>query len=153
MLDVTLRAPPVTDISSESVKNMSTVTAPFGRGRDRSDLEQASPIAGGVVVPLPDTFSPSSILDRLCQARVFAPVLEGQTLDAYDVVVAYELRRTLVLGVTSSISPLFVKTSPVETCLRPVLGPFFRPGQLRLSVGQFLVLPGNEGGGAVGMPI
>ena len=94
---------------------MSTIKAAFGGRIPLVNLDQGSPIPCGLVFQLPDELTPSHIRDGFCQAVVFDHVLDLQTLDTYDLVLAYDASRELVLIVSSAIGNLLVKMSNLET--------------------------------------
>ena len=82
---------------------MSTMVAPLRGGVELVDLDEGTPIPLGLVVQLAYKFTPTQIIDGLGEAMVLNHVLDLQALDTYDLVLAYELRRELVLVISASI--------------------------------------------------
>ncbi len=132
---------------------MSTIKAPFGGGVELVNLDNGSSIPGGFVLQLPDELTPSHVGDGFSQAVVLDHVLDLQTLDAYDLVFAYDLSRELVLIVTSTIRNLLMDASDLETSLVSILRAFFLLGVPPLGSCQFLFILVEELGIPMSMPI
>src|SRR5437667_12256945 len=96
---------------------MTTVKAPFGGRIPLVNLDQGSSIPLGFVFQLPGKFTPSHIRDGFCQAVVFHHILDVQALDAYDLVLAYDLHLELVLIVPPLVCNHFIDESNFETLL------------------------------------
>src|SRR5256885_14911726 len=110
----TFGACPVTNIKRQGVENMTTIETTL-RGRiPLVNLDERSPIPLSFVFELSHKLAPSHIGDGLRQCVVlyhvlFAPLArkqDVQTLNAYDLVLTYNLCRELVLIVTPPISNL-----------------------------------------------
>ena len=82
---------PDTDIKRKGFQHMTTVKAAFGGGVPFVDLDEGAPIPGSFVLQLPHELTPSHLGDGFGEAVVLHHVLDGQTLDAYDLVLAYDL--------------------------------------------------------------
>src|SRR5207237_3126596 len=119
---------------------MTTGKAAFGGRIPLVNFDKGSSIPLCFVFQLPAKFTPSHIRDGFCQAVVFHHILDLQTLDADDLVLAYDLHRELMLIVSPSIRNLLMETSNFETCLGPVLGPFFLLGMISLCPCQLLFI-------------
>ncbi len=152
-MDATLRAVPFTDIQRKGFKDMPTVKAAFGGGIPLINLDQGSAIPYGFVLQLPHELTPSDIGDGFGKAVVGDHVLDGQTLDAYDLVLAYDLGRELVLIITASVGDAGVYPSNLLARLLPVLGAFALLRVRALRVCQFLFVLGKEARVAVGVTI
>jgi hypothetical protein len=96
------------------------------------------------VLQLPDELTASHIGDGLGKAVIFDQVLDLQTLDADDLVLAYDLSRELVLRVTASIAYASVYPGNDVPGLCSVLGTFFLLGVPSLRPCQLLFLFGEE---------
>src|SRR6266516_6156725 len=125
---------------------MSTVKAAFGGRIPLVNLDQSSTVPRRFVFQLPDELTPTNVRDRFGQAVVFDHMLDLQTLDAYDLVFAYDASRELMLIVSSSIGNLLMDASDFETSLVPVLGAFFLFRMPSLFLCQFLFIRGREFG-------
>src|SRR6266480_2900434 len=91
MLDATLRTCPGTDIKRQGVKNMTTIETAL-RGRiPLVDLDERSPIPLCFVFELTHQLTPSHIRDGLSQTVVLYHILDGKALDAYALVLTYDL--------------------------------------------------------------
>src|SRR6266700_7766128 len=104
------------------------------------NLDERSPVPLCFVLELPHKLAPSHIRDGLRKFVILYHVLDVQTLDAYDLVLAYDLCRELVLIVTPSISNLGVDTSYFQLCLAPVLRALLLLGVPSLCFRQFLFI-------------
>src|SRR5260221_13180752 len=78
------------------------------------------------------------------QTMVFDHMFDVQTLDAYDLVFAYDLDREFLLVVSSPVCNLLMDTSNLETRFGTVLRPFFLFCVTALCFRQFLFLFGEE---------
>src|SRR3989442_5380103 len=132
---------------------MSTVKAAFGRGVPLVNLDNGTSIPRSFVLKLPDQFRPTYVTDGFSQTVVFNHILDLQTLDADDLVFAYDASREFVLIVSSPIGNLFLDASHLQTSLCTVLGPFFLFGVAALCFRKLLCIFGEELGIAVGMSI
>ena len=106
MVDATLGASPLSLLKRKGFKNMATIKAAFRGWEERVDLDERSAVPGRFVLQLADELTPTNIMDRLGQAVILDHVFDLQTLHAYDLVLAYDLCRELVLVVSSSIGNL-----------------------------------------------
>src|SRR5713101_1766436 len=161
MLDAALGTCPGTDIKRQGVEHMTTSETAL-RGRiPLVNLDKRSPIPLSFVFELSHKLTPSHIGDGLRQFVVlyhvlFAPLArkqDVQTLDAYDLVLTYDLCRELVLIVTPSISNLGVDSGYFQLCLAPVLRALLLLGVPSLSFRQFLFILGKELGVSRGVSI
>ena len=132
---------------------MTTVKAAFGRGIPLVDLDKGTPIPGRFVLKLSDQFRPPYVTDRFRQTVVLDHILDGQTLDAYDLVLTYDVSREFVLIVSSSIGNLFMDASDLEASFRTVAGTFFLFSTTALRFRKLLFIFREEPGIAVRMPI
>jgi len=132
---------------------MTTVKAAFGRWVPLVNLDQRTPIPRCFVLKLPDKLSPTHITDSFRQTAILDHVLDGKTLDAYDLVFAYGVSRELMLVVSSAICNLLMDTSDLETSLGLVLGPLFLFCMTALCFGKLLLVFGEELRIAIGVPI
>src|SRR6266581_527829 len=98
---------------------MSTVVAPLRGGVELVNLDEGTPIPLGLVVQLAYKFTPAHITDGFGEAMVLNHVLDLQALDTYDLVLAYELRRELVLVISASIGTTCMDFGHLATCLLP----------------------------------
>src|SRR2546423_14845613 len=143
----------MTDIKCQGVEHMTTIETAL-RGRiPLVNLDERSAIPLCFVCELSHKLTPSHIRDGLRQLVVLYHILDVQTLDAYDLVLAYDLCRELVLIVTPPISNPGVYSGDFQLCLATVLRTFllFRVPTLRL--GQFLFILGRERRVTVGVSI
>ncbi len=108
------------------------------------NLDERSPVPFSLVFELSHKLTPSHIANSLRKLVVLYHVLDLQTLDAYDLVLTYDLCRELVLIVTPSISNPGVDTSDFQLCLASVLRALFRACMSSLSFPQFLFILGKE---------
>ena len=104
---------------------MTTVKAPFGGWIPLVNLDDGSSIPLCFVLQLPAQFTPSYIRDGFSQAVVFDHILDLQTLEAYDLVFAYDASRELVLIVSSPVCNLLMDAGNIETGFCTVLEPLF----------------------------
>src|ERR1700730_16457838 len=132
---------------------MTTLKTAFGRGVELVNLDQQSDIPTLFILQLAHELTPSDIAYGFSEVVVFHHVLDLQTLDAYDLVLTYEVCRELVLIVSSSISNTSMNTSNLATGFVPVLAPLAFLGMSALGFCQFLLIFLKELGIAVGMPI
>src|SRR5205823_8513692 len=108
-------------IKRKRVKNMTTVETAL-RGRiPRVNLDERSPVPLCFVCELTHKLTPSHIRDGFRKCVVLYHVLDVQTLDAYDLVLTYDLCRELVLRVTPPISNPGVDSGDFQLSLAPVL--------------------------------
>src|SRR2546421_3170165 len=132
---------------------MSTIETAF-RGRvPLVNLDKGSAIPLRFVFELPHKLAPSDIRDGLRERVVFDHVLDVQTLDAYDLVLTYDLCREFVLIITPSIGYSGMDTSHLALSLPTVLTSLFLLGMSSLSLCQVLFILGKELGIAVRMSI
>src|SRR5438034_6269279 len=132
---------------------MSTVKAAFGRGVPLVNLDNGTPIPCRFVLKLSDKFRPPHVTDRFRQTVIFNHMLDLQTLNADDLVFAYDASREFMLIVSSPICNLFLDASHLQTSLCTVLGPFFLFGMTALCFCKLLFSFGEELGIAGGLPI
>ncbi len=132
---------------------MPTVMTAFGRGVELVDLDEGSSVPLGFVFQLADELTPAHITDGFSKAVVLHHILDLQAFNAYDLVLAYDGGRELVLIVTMPISYPSVDFGNFLACLSSVLRACFLPGQCALSTGQSLLIGGCELGIAVRVPI
>src|SRR6266516_3724315 len=132
---------------------MSTVKAAFGRWVPLVHLDNATSIPCRFVLKLSDQFRPTDVTDGFRQTVVLDHVLDLQTLDADDLVFAYDASRELMLVVPSPICHLFLDASHLQTSFCTVLRTFFLFCMTTLCFCQLLCLFGEELGIAVGLPI
>ena len=104
---------------------MTTVKAAFGGWVPLVDLDKATPVPTGFVFQLSDELTPSHITNRFCKLVVLYHILDLQTLDAYDLVLADDLCRELVLVVSSAVGNLLMETSNLAPGFARFLLPFF----------------------------
>ena len=149
----TLGACPVTNIKCQGVKHMTTSETALRGGIPLVNLDERSPVPLSFVLELPHKLAPSHIRDGLGKLVVLYHILDVQTLDAYDLVLTYDLCRELVLIVTPPISNPGVDSGYFQLSLPTVLRTFvlFRVPTLRLC--QFLFIRGRELRITVGMTI
>src|SRR6266567_4548452 len=100
---------------------MTTIETALRGGIELINLDERSPIPLSFVCELTHKLTPSHIRDGLGKCVVLYHILDVQTLDAYDLVLTYDLSRELVLIVTPSIGYPSMETSHFETGLRSVL--------------------------------
>ena len=91
---------------------MSTVMTPFGRWVVFVNLDKRSVIPLCFVLQLAHKLAPADITDRFGEMVVLHHILDLQTLDTHDLVLAYDGRRKLLLVVPASISD--ARVEPVE---------------------------------------
>src|SRR6266480_3969701 len=132
---------------------MPTVKAAFGGRIPLVNLDQCSSIPLCFVLQLPAKFTPSYIRDGFRQAVVLDHILDLQTLDAYDLVFAYDASRELVLIVSSPVCNLFMDAGNIETGFCTVLGPLFLFCVAALCFCKLLFILDEELGIAGGVPI
>ena len=132
---------------------MPTMMATFGGGIPLVDLDNGSAIPCGLVFQLPHQFRPSDIADGFGKAVVLDHILDCKALDAYDLVLAYELGRELVLVISSSIGNPFMKACHFETSLISILGTFFLLRMPSLRSCQFLFVFGKVLGVVIGLSL
>ena len=132
---------------------MSTMVAPLRGGVELVDLDEDTPIPLGLVLQLAYKFTPTHITNGLGEAMVLNHVLDLQALDTYDLVLAYELRRELVLVISASIGTTCMDFGHLATCLLTALGAFVLLGKPALSTGQLLLVCGEKLGVAKGVAI
>src|SRR6266581_6020070 len=132
---------------------MSTIKAALGRWVPLVNLDNGTSIPRSFVLKLPDQFRPTDVTDGFSQTVVFNHILDLQTLDADDLVFAYDASREFVLIVSSPIGNLFLDASHLQTSFCTVLGPFFLFGMTALCFCQLLFSFGEELGIAGGLPI
>src|SRR5947207_195580 len=153
MLDATLGTCPVTNIKRQGVKHMTTIETALRGGIELINLDERSPIPLCFVCELSHKLAPSHIRDGLRKLVVLYHILDVQTLDAYDLVLTYDLCRELLLIVTPPISNPGVDSGYFQLSLPTVLRTFvlFRVPTLRLC--QFLFIRGCEFRVTVGVSI
>src|SRR6266700_2218012 len=149
----TLGACPVTNIKRQGVENMPTIETALRGGIPLINLDKGTSIPLSFVCELPHKLTPSHIRDGFRKCVVFDHILDVQTLDAYDLVLTYDLSRELVLIITPSISNPGVDTSDFQLCLASVLRALFRACMSSLSLRQFLIILGKERGVSRGVSI
>src|SRR2546423_11067327 len=143
----------MTDIKCQGVEHMTTIETAL-RGRiPLVNLDERSPIPLSFVFELSHKLTPSYIRDGLGKLVVLYHILDVQTLDAYDLVLTYDLCRELVLIITPPISNPGVYSGYFQLSLPTVLRTFvlFRVPTLRLC--QFLFIRGCEFRVTVGVSI
>jgi hypothetical protein len=119
---------------------MSTVMTALGRWVALVNFDERASIPVGFVFQLPQEFPPSDIADRFGQAVVLSHLLDLQALNAYDLVLAYDGSRELLLVVTPPLSYPSVEACDFLACLRSVLRSLFLLGVSTLSAGQVLFI-------------
>jgi hypothetical protein len=144
VMDATFRAVPRAFIKRKGFKDMTTVKAAFGRGVPLVNFDESTPVPHRFVFQLPHELAPSHIGDGFGEAVVVDHVLDGQAFDAYDLVLAYDLGRELVLIVTASVGNTSVYSGNPTTRLVSILGAFALPGLRALRLCQFLLIFGKE---------
>ncbi len=77
MVDATLGASPGALLKRKGFKDMATVKAAFGRGKERVNLDERSAVPGGFVFQLTDELPPANVMDGLGQAVVLDHVLDS----------------------------------------------------------------------------
>src|SRR6266516_3103765 len=132
---------------------MSTVKAAFGRGVPLVNLDKGTSIPCSFVLKLSDQFRPTDVTDGFRQRVVLDHVLDLQTLDADDLVFAYDASREFMLVVPSPIGNLFLDASHLQTSFCTVLRTFFLFCMTALCFCQLLCLFGEELRITVGLPI
>src|SRR5450759_3445517 len=153
MDDLAFGAGPDTNIQRKGFQDMPTVKAAFGGGVPFVNLDQGSSIPLCFILQLPHELAPSHIGDGFGEAVVLHHVLDGQTLDAYDLVLAYDLCRELVLIITPSLGNTGVYSGNLLAGLVSILGAFALPGMLALRFRQLLFIFGKEAGVAIGVTV
>src|SRR6266568_2235650 len=149
----TLGACPVTNIKRQGVENMPTIETALRGGIPLINFDKGTSIPLSFVFELPYKLTPSHITNGFREGVVFDHILDVQTLDAYDLVLTYDLCRELVLIITPSISNPGVDTSYFQLCLAPVLRALLLLGVPSLSFRQFLFILGKELGVSRGVSI
>src|SRR4051794_19046914 len=124
------------------------------RGRiPRVNLDERATVPLSFVFELTHKLTPSHIRDGLSKCVVLYHIFDVQTLDAYDLVLTYDLGRELVFIVTPPISNPGMNTSHFQLCLPTVLRAFLLLRMSTLRLGQFLFILGKELRITVGMTI
>src|ERR1700730_15808016 len=144
---------PMTNIKRKRVENMTTSETALRGGIPLVNLDERSPIPLSFVCELPHKLTPSHIRDGFRKLVVLYHILDVKTLDAYALVLTYDLCRELVLRVTPSISYPGVDTSYFQLCLAPVLRALLLLGVPSLSFRQFLFILGKERGVSIAVSI
>src|SRR6266487_223314 len=132
---------------------MTTVKATFGGRVPLVNLDEGPSIPSCFILQLPEELTPSHIGDGFGEAVVLDHVLDGKTLDAYDLVLTYDLSRELVLIVTASIGNTSVYSGNLLACFVTVLGTFAFLCQAALCPCQLLLVLGEKLGVAVSMTV
>jgi len=132
---------------------MSTVMTPFGRWVVFVNLDKRSVIPLCFVLQLAHKLAPADITDRFGEMVVLHHILDLQTLDTHDLVLAYDGRRKLLLVVPASISDARVELGELASRLLLILGAFAFLSMPALSTCQLLLILGKEFQVAVGLPI
>src|SRR3989440_4313123 len=149
----TLRACPVTNIKRQGVENMPTIETALRGGIPLINLDKGTSIPLSFVFELPYKLTPSHIRDGFRKCVVFDHILDVQTLDAYDLVLTYDLCRELVLIITPPIGYPGMDTSDLELSLATVFPTFLLLSMSSLSLSQFLFILGKVLGVAIDMTI
>src|SRR5437764_4665328 len=123
---------------------MTTVKAAFGGWVPLVNLDKAPSIPLGFVFQLPDKLAPSHISNGLSQFVVLDHLFDLQTLDAYDLVFAYDVGREFMLIVSSPVCNLLMDASNLETSFCTVLRTFFLFCVTALCFRKFLCITGGE---------
>src|SRR3989440_1327719 len=149
----TFGACPVTNIKPQGVEHMPTIETALRGGIPLINLDKDTSIPLCFVCELPHKLTPSHIRDGFRKCVVFDHIFDVQTLDAYDLVLTYDLCRELVLIITPPISNPGVYSGYFQLSLPTVLRTFvlFRVPTLRLC--QFLFIRGCEFRVTVGVSI
>src|SRR5215469_5942981 len=132
---------------------MTAVKAAFGRRIPLVNCDKSTPIPGRFVLKLSHKLGPPYIRDSLSETVVLDHILDLQTLDTYDLVLAYGLSRELVLIVPSAVCNFLMDASNLQTGFITVLGAFFLCCMTALCFRQFLCITCEELGVAVGVSI
>src|ERR1700687_2141496 len=130
---------------------MPTVTAALGGRVPLVNLDQGSTVPPGFILHLADELTPADITDGFRQRVVLDHIFDVQALHTYDLVLAYELGRELVVIVTPSIRYLGVDCGHLLPCFGSILTHLFLLGELALSTSQFLLITGSKIGVAIAM--
>lgn len=150
---LTFRTDPETDIEIKGVKKMSTVVTAFGRGVVLVNLDQRASIPVSLVRQLADELPPTNVTDRFGKAMVLDHILDLQALYTYDLVLAYELGRELVLIITASIAHPSMNASDLPPRFLTVFRAFFLLSMPMLCPCQFLCFFGKVARVAIRLPI
>src|SRR5712692_1515652 len=132
---------------------MTTVKAAFGGWVPLVNFNNGTPVPICFVLQLSDKFRPPYITDSFRQTVVFDHMFDLQTLDAYDLVFAYDLGREFLLIVSSPVCNLLMETSNLETSFGTVLRTFFLFCVTALCFRQLLFITGCELGVTMPMSI
>src|SRR5207248_10255753 len=142
----------VTDSKRKGVENMTTIVTAL-RGRiPLVNPDKGTSIPLSFVFELPDKLTPTYIANCFSEGVVLYRILDRKALDAYDLVLTYDLSRELVLITCSPIGNPGVYTSDFQLSLPTVLPAFFLLSVPSLSLRQFLFIFGKELRVAVGVP-
>src|SRR6266851_3252102 len=123
---------------------MTTVKAALGGWVPLVNFHNGTLVPLCFVLKLSDKFSPTYITDSFRQTVVLDHIFDVQTLDAYDLVFAYDLGREFMLIVSSPVGNLLMNAGNLETRFVTVLRPFFLFCVTALCFRQFLFIFGEE---------
>jgi hypothetical protein len=101
---------------------MPTCMTALGGGGELVNLDQGAPIPASFVLQLADELTPPNVADGTGSAVVLHHLLDLQAFGAYDLVLAHEGARELVLLVPTSISYASVDCGHPVPCFGTVLG-------------------------------
>src|SRR5438132_12083034 len=132
---------------------MTTIETAFGGRVPLVNLDKATSIPLGFVFQLPDKLAPSHIRNGLSKFVVLDHIFDLQTLDAYNLVFAYDGGREFMLIVSSPVCNLLMDTSNLETSLGSVLRTLCLFCVTALCFRQFLCITGGELGVSIRMSI
>src|SRR6266568_3804697 len=149
----TLGACPVTNIKRQGVENMPTIETALRGGIPLINLDKGTSIPLSFVCELPHKLTPSHIRDGFRKCVVFDHILDVQTLDAYDLVLTYDLSRELVLIITPPIGYPGMDTSGLQLCLATVFPAFLLLSMSSLRLSKLHFILGKELGVAIGVTI
>src|SRR5437764_6803691 len=116
---------------------MTAIKTAFGGRVPLVDLDQGTPVPRGFVFQLLHKLTPSDIAYSFRKAVVLDHILDGKTLNAYDLVLAYDVCRELMQKITPSIDYPGMNACDFQLSETPVLGAFFLFRVSSLSFCQF----------------
>src|SRR5437588_1912111 len=132
---------------------MTTIETALRGGIPLINLDKDTSIPLSFVFELPYKLTPSHITNGFREGVILDHILDVQTLDADDLVFAYELSRELVLIITPSIGYPGVDTSSFELSLATVLPAVLLLSMSPLRLSKLLLIRCRELEIAIGMTI